>query len=139
MKIGGQCHTFAALPKGKRAGTPCIGGWVGPRVSLDGRRRSHIHQDSIPDRLACSEYSDVHWLMVLFFQKGINADRAEVLTALVMKFRSTVLHYVDFQQLPTFSRSMLPPFSEFGSPRNVVMPEIMYQSTRCYVPENLSL
>jgi hypothetical protein len=28
--------------------TPCIGGWVGPRASLDGCRKSHPHQDVIP-------------------------------------------------------------------------------------------
>jgi len=28
--------------------TPCIGGWVGPRASLNGCRKSHPHQDVIP-------------------------------------------------------------------------------------------
>ena len=31
MRMGGQRHAPAALP-----GTHCIGGWVGPRVGLDG-------------------------------------------------------------------------------------------------------
>jgi hypothetical protein len=36
MGVGGQRHAPAALPPGKRPGTHCIGGWVGPRVGLDG-------------------------------------------------------------------------------------------------------
>jgi hypothetical protein len=28
--MGGQRHAPAALPPGKRPGTQCIGGWVGP-------------------------------------------------------------------------------------------------------------
>jgi hypothetical protein len=30
--VGGQFHAPAALPAGKRPGTHCIGGWVGPRA-----------------------------------------------------------------------------------------------------------
>jgi len=33
---GGQCPAPAALPLGKRSSTHCIGGWVGPRVGLEG-------------------------------------------------------------------------------------------------------
>jgi hypothetical protein len=29
--VGGQRHAPAALPPGKRPGTHCIGGWVGPQ------------------------------------------------------------------------------------------------------------
>ena len=38
MLDGGECqgHAPAALPPGKRAGTHCIGGWVGSRAGLDG-------------------------------------------------------------------------------------------------------
>jgi hypothetical protein len=35
MKVGGQRHAPAALPL-ERPSTFCIGGWVCPRVSLDG-------------------------------------------------------------------------------------------------------
>jgi len=35
MGMGGECHAPAALPVGKRYGTHCTGGWVGPRVILD--------------------------------------------------------------------------------------------------------
>ena len=34
--VGGQRHAPAALPPGKRPGTLCIGGWVGPRAGLNG-------------------------------------------------------------------------------------------------------
>jgi hypothetical protein len=38
--VGGHCHAPAALPLGKRPSTHCIGGWVGPRASLDRCRKS---------------------------------------------------------------------------------------------------
>ena len=41
--VGGQLHA-----PGKRPGTHCIGGWVGPRAGLDGCEKSRPHQDSIP-------------------------------------------------------------------------------------------
>jgi hypothetical protein len=34
--VGGQLHAPAALSPGKRRGTYCTGGLVGPRVGLDG-------------------------------------------------------------------------------------------------------
>jgi hypothetical protein len=45
--VGGQRHAPAALPPGKRPGTHCIGGWVDPRVGLDGGEKSRPHRDSI--------------------------------------------------------------------------------------------
>jgi hypothetical protein len=39
MGVGGQCHAPAALPPGKRPGTHCTGGCVGPRASLDRCRK----------------------------------------------------------------------------------------------------
>jgi hypothetical protein len=36
MGVGGQRHAPAALPPGKRPGTHCIGGWVGPRACQEG-------------------------------------------------------------------------------------------------------
>jgi hypothetical protein len=50
MRVGGQFHAPAALPPGKRPGTHCIGGWVGPRAGLDGCEKSRPHRDSIPGR-----------------------------------------------------------------------------------------
>jgi hypothetical protein len=41
MGVGGYCHALAALALGKRPGTDCMGGWVGPTASLDGRTKSH--------------------------------------------------------------------------------------------------
>jgi hypothetical protein len=40
MRVGGQLHAPAALPPGKRPGTHCLGGWVGPRTGLDGCEKS---------------------------------------------------------------------------------------------------
>jgi hypothetical protein len=41
MEVGGQRHTPSALPPGKRPGTHCLRGWVGPRAGLDGYGKSH--------------------------------------------------------------------------------------------------
>ena len=41
MSVGGQHHTLATLPPGKRTGTHCIGDWVDLRAGLDGCRKSH--------------------------------------------------------------------------------------------------
>ena len=35
-KVGGQRHAPAALPSGKRSGTHCTWGWVGPMAVLNG-------------------------------------------------------------------------------------------------------
>jgi hypothetical protein len=40
MGVGGQHHAPAALAPGKRPGTHYKGGWVGPRVGLDGCGKS---------------------------------------------------------------------------------------------------
>ena len=48
MGVGGQRHAPAALPPGKRPGSLCVGGWVGPRAGLDGCGKSRTHRDSIP-------------------------------------------------------------------------------------------
>jgi hypothetical protein len=48
MGAGGQRHAPAALPPGKRPGTHCIGGWVGPRAGQDGCEKYRPHQDLIP-------------------------------------------------------------------------------------------
>jgi hypothetical protein len=40
MCVGGQRHAPATLPTGKRPGTYSVGGWVGPRSSLDGCEKS---------------------------------------------------------------------------------------------------
>ena len=41
MGTEGQCHTTTALPPGKRPGIHCAGGWVSPRVRLDGCGKSN--------------------------------------------------------------------------------------------------
>ena len=45
--VGGQRHSPADLPWGKRPHTHCIGGSVGPRAGLDGCGKSRLHHDSI--------------------------------------------------------------------------------------------
>jgi hypothetical protein len=56
MGVDGQRHAPAALPPGKRSGTHCIGGWVGPRASLDVCRESRpTTWIRSPDRPARSE------------------------------------------------------------------------------------
>jgi hypothetical protein len=46
--VGGQRHLTVTLPPGKRSGTHCAGGWVGPRAILDGCGKLRTHCDSIP-------------------------------------------------------------------------------------------
>ena len=48
MEICGQRHAPAVLTQGKKPGTYCIGGWVGPRAGLKGCGKSRQHRDSIP-------------------------------------------------------------------------------------------
>ena len=46
--VGVQRHAPAALLPRKIPGTHCTGGWVGPRVGLEGCGKSRPHRDSIP-------------------------------------------------------------------------------------------
>ena len=46
--VVGQRHAPATLLPGKRPGTHCTGGWVGPRAGLDGCGKSLPQRDSIP-------------------------------------------------------------------------------------------
>ena len=48
MGVSGQHHALVAVTQGKRAGTHCVGGRLGPRAGLDGCRKSRPHRDSIP-------------------------------------------------------------------------------------------
>jgi len=41
--------TLRPLYLQERPGTHCVGGWVGPRVVLDGCGKSRPHRDSIPE------------------------------------------------------------------------------------------
>ena len=49
MGVGGQRHCPAALLTGKRPGTRCIGGSVGPRAVLDGCGKSRPYRVLIPE------------------------------------------------------------------------------------------
>jgi len=58
MGVGGQRDAPAALPPGKRPGTHCIGGWVGPRA---GRVRKFSHLPGFDPRTVqpvASRYTD---------------------------------------------------------------------------------
>jgi len=57
MKVGGQDHAPAAMPPGKRPGTHCIGGCVGPRAGLDAYEKSHPHPPRSVQPVA-SRYTD---------------------------------------------------------------------------------
>jgi len=46
--VRSQRHALAALYPRERPSTHCTGGWVGPRASLDGCRKSLHHLHSIP-------------------------------------------------------------------------------------------
>jgi hypothetical protein len=61
MEMGGQRHAPAALTPGKKPGTHCVGGWVGPRAGLDGCGKSRHHRDSIRPARSWSLY----WLRYL--------------------------------------------------------------------------
>jgi len=49
MGVGGQRHAPAAVLPGKRPGTHCVEGWVGPRGVLDGGENLAHNRDSIPE------------------------------------------------------------------------------------------
>jgi len=53
--VGGQRHAPAALAPGKRPGTHCIGGWVGPMAGLDGCGKSRLIGIRSPSRPVRSE------------------------------------------------------------------------------------
>jgi hypothetical protein len=55
MRVGGQLHAPATLPPGKRHGTHCTGGWVGPRAGLDGCGKPRLTGIRSMDRPARSE------------------------------------------------------------------------------------
>jgi len=48
MRVGGQRHTVATLPLGKKSATRRTGGWVGPRPCLEWCEKSRPHRPSIP-------------------------------------------------------------------------------------------
>jgi hypothetical protein len=58
MGVGGQLHAPSALPPGKRHGTHCTGGWVGPSAGLDECGKSRPHRNSIPGPSSPSRYTD---------------------------------------------------------------------------------
>ena len=60
MVVGCQRHAPATLPQGKRHGTPCIGGCVGPMAGLEGcgKSRSSPGFDPRTVQPVASRYTD---------------------------------------------------------------------------------
>jgi hypothetical protein len=75
MGVGGQNHAPAALTPGKRPGTHCIGGWVGPRAGLDGCWKSRPPQGFDPRtvQLVASRYTD--WAIPAHINNKDGTDR----------------------------------------------------------------
>jgi hypothetical protein len=84
MSVGGQLHAPAALPPGKRPGTHCIGGWVGPRAGLTITFRN---------TLVCN----VHWLHcdVLSSRDGEDTNNARRVNK---NYSETMQEHDHFQQ-----------------------------------------
>jgi hypothetical protein len=64
--VGGQRHAPAALPPGKRPGTHCTGGWLGPRADLDECGKSNTVNISRNDQqyaLIVPLLYSIHWLL----------------------------------------------------------------------------
>jgi len=55
MGVGGQHHAPASLPPGKRPGTRCMGGWVGPGPVWTGAENLAPTGIRSPDRPARSK------------------------------------------------------------------------------------
>jgi hypothetical protein len=49
MRVGGQRHTTAALPRGNSSSTHFIEGWVDNRAGLDMCGKSGSNRNSIPE------------------------------------------------------------------------------------------
>ena len=45
--VDGQWYALAALFRGNKTDTYCIGGWVDPRADLNRFKKCHPHRDSI--------------------------------------------------------------------------------------------
>jgi hypothetical protein len=71
MGVARQHQAPVTLPPGRKPGTHCTGGWMGPRDCLDGSRKiSPPTGIRSPDRPACSEWLyyciDVYFLCHIF-------------------------------------------------------------------------
>jgi hypothetical protein len=78
--VGGQRHASAALPPGKRLGTRCLRGWVGPMTGLDGRGKS-LHSTGIrsPDHPIRSESLSEYVILIAFPVQQLLHERASML------------------------------------------------------------
>jgi hypothetical protein len=46
--VRGRRHVPGTLLPGKKVSTPCTGGWLGPRIGVDGYGKSRLQRDSTP-------------------------------------------------------------------------------------------
>jgi hypothetical protein len=72
MGVGIQIHALAALPPGKRPGTLCTGGQLGPRDGLDGWGKSRPSGIRSPYSPARSESKSLYsssnsWYVLMFY------------------------------------------------------------------------
>jgi hypothetical protein len=96
MGVGGQRHTPAASPPGKRPGIHCIGDWVGPRAALDGCGKSCPYWDSIP-RLSSSWRVAVPTLAVLAHEQLVDIYR-NVRFALMLTYVQFMIMLIEYSK-----------------------------------------
>jgi hypothetical protein len=79
VEVTGQLHTLAILPPGKNFLTHLIGGWVGPRTSLDTfgkERKSHgsagIQTPAVPVHSLVAVVTMLSWLELLIYINTYN-------------------------------------------------------------------
>jgi len=77
MGMGGQRHVPATLSPGKRTGTHCIGGRVGPRTGLHVYRIPRSHRNSI--RGPSNPYQVAIPTTLSDVLRGVNANRNKII------------------------------------------------------------
>jgi hypothetical protein len=83
MGVSGQRHAPAALPPGMRRGTHFTGGWVGPRVGVEGYGKSRLHWDSIPVQNLVQNFCSPYFEMIYEFCLCRNGGSLHVFPPLV--------------------------------------------------------
>ena len=77
MGVGDERHAPTALPPGKKPGIHEMGGWVGPRASLNGYEKSRPHVDSITganrytDYAIPAKHTHTHIYIYIFLQSSV--------------------------------------------------------------------
>jgi hypothetical protein len=97
--VGGQCHSPATLPAGRRPSTDCTRGWVGPITQLHGCKNLAPIRIRSSDHPACSES---------LYQVDYPAH---IITKKV--FKQIYLHTVSIQGISTIFTDQMPNFHIF--------------------------